>query len=69
MIAIQELELRENLQAQHLMVETTRRQLERKLAEKLKFEEVARRIQRRRIGLQEYRERRRGNEVEEVVID
>ena len=69
MIAIQELELRENLQAQHLMVETTRRQLERKLAEKLKFEEVARRIKRRRIGLQEYRERRRGNEVEEVVID
>ena len=61
--------LKETLQAQQLKVESTRRELELKMAEKEKFQEAARRMSRRRINLEEYRIRRNTEAVQEVVID
>ena len=69
MIEVEELELRERMKYQQEQVESTGRKLERKLAEKCKFEELARKMARRRIGIDEYRVRRNAEMAEDIIIE
>ena len=68
-IEIEELELRERIKGQQEQLESTGRELERKLGEKAKFEELARKMARRRIGIPEYQARRKAENYNEVVLD
>ena len=67
-IEFEELELRERLQNEVEQVETTRRELERKLAEKAHWEQAARRATTSAIDINEYR-RRNAEVVDEVVLE
>ena len=69
-IEVEELNLQEAWKEQAEKLEEARRALERKMAEKRRFEELqAKRRAKRRLNLEEYRNKRNGEIINEVVLD
>ena len=68
-IDVEELELNELLENQLERVEDTRRELDRKRKERFKFEELAKKMARRKINFDDYQARTNKENINEVIID